>query len=362
MIRLMAVAAVLTSFLSSVAFAQSCSCLPPSTMIGPSCVAPTNPSNACDDGSILGTPSVVSESAVGATAAAKFQGIINKKLACCLNPYDPLNPGAPLKYDCVDNTLATGGTFDDLWTGSDPNDSGAQPYAIVLATGGNVSVSAKAVSGFYTMAGARCDAFSEFGGTIKSAKINGGQISGQGEQAGSGAACEIVPGAYTVTPPNSLMTAVNTAGKTLPWDGLMTTDCKQAMNMRRCPILVRAAIVTSCAKNPIAPVAAKSYLDALGVTHCLAASVVRIFIHIEQIYEIAGMPRMATIDTLRDQNGVNALSIANLIQNKVGTVCPPGTKQANGTCMGCPANCGGPRCTACPNPLISFAGEITCHN
>jgi hypothetical protein len=121
-------------------------------------------------------------------------------------------------------------------------------------------------------------------------------------------------------------------------------------------------MVATCAKNSIPPVAPKSYVDAVGVTHCLSASSIRIYLHMEQIYEIAGMPRMATVDTLRDQNNVNSISIADLILSKIGNTCQGGSTQNNGICMGCPANCGGPRCTACTGGQVSADGTITCHN
>ena len=219
------------------------------------------------------------------------------------------------------------------------------------------------MSGFYTLAGDRCGEFSEFAGTIRSAKVNPSQISGQQDKvSGSSSTCAIAPGVYSVIPPASLTTGVIATGKTSPYDGSATNDCKQAANMRRCPILVRAAIVTSCPGNPIPPSAQKSYTDAGGLTHCLSATSIRIFMRIEQIYEVAGMPKMQTSDTLQDQGTANALSVSDLIQAKVGNTCQGGTtSSANGICMGCPANCGNPRCTVCTGGMTSAAGTTGCH-
>jgi hypothetical protein len=307
----------------------------------------------------------VASDVTGATATAKFQSLVNKKLACCMNPYDPSNP-SQLKYDCVDNTKNAAAKFDDLWTGLDPSDSGSQPYASVLSSGGNGMVAGKAISGFYTLGGARCSEFSEFSGVIRAATVNPGQISGQQNQVGAGgtATCEIVPGAYTVTPPTALTSSILATGKKIPYDAVSTSDCTQAQNMRRCPILVRSAIVTTCPRNPMAPLAQNSYTDSSGVTHCLAASVIRFFVRIEQIYTITGIPIMPTIDTFQNASSANSLSISSIIQSKVGMVCPAPalapTSQHNNTCMGCIAGCGGQQCGTCAEGTYSNAGDTQC--
>ena len=218
------------------------------------------------------------------------------------------------------------------------------------------------MTGFYTMSGARCNEFSEFAGVIHSAKVNPGQVSAQQDKAGgSSSSCAIVPGAYTVTPPASMTTGVTGAGKALPYDGTSTSDCAQAAAMRRCPILVRAAMVASCPSNPTAPVASKQYVDGAGKIHCSAAASIQVHVNIQQIYEVAGMPKMTEVDTVRESTSVNAISIESLIQAKAGLNCPDGTNSVGGTCMGCPAGCGGPQCKPCTLPDISFKGEISCH-
>jgi hypothetical protein len=341
------------------AHAQLCSCQPPNQVVGASCLVPTNPSNACDDGSGSGNASLVSSAVTGATAALKFDNVVNKKLACCLNAFDPANP-SQLKYDCVDNSTTHYASFDQLWAGTDGADSGSQAYGLVLSGGG--AVSGMAVSGFYTLSGTRCSEFSEFAEPIHSAKVNPVQMSGQQEKvaAAGSSACAIMPGSYAVSAsPSPLTTALVAAGKKVPYDGLSTSDCTQAANMRRCPILVRAAMVATCPRNPVLPGAQTTYQDALGVNHCLAASTVRVFIRMEQIYEVAGMPTMTTFDTFQQQ-GSASLSISGIIQNKSGNACPSGTSYKNGTCMGCTAGCGGISCAACPSGAFSMNGDTQC--
>jgi hypothetical protein len=341
------------------AHAQLCSCQPPSQVVGATCVVPSNTTNACDDGTSSGTPSLVSTSVSGATAALKFDSVVNKKLACCLNAYDPANP-AQLKYDCVDNSTTHYASFDQLWAGTDGADSGSQAYGLILSGGG--AVSGMPLSGFYTLSGSRCSEFSEFAGPIHSAKVNPMQMSGQQDKIAAigSPACAIMPGAYSVSAsPSPLTTAVVAAGKIVPYDGLSLNDCTEAANMRRCPILVRAAMVATCPRNPVLPGAQPTYQDTLGVNHCLAASSVRVFIHMEQIYEVAGMPTMKTFDTYQQQNSPS-LSISGIIQNKSGNACPAGTSYKSGTCMGCTAGCGGISCAACPAGTFSITGDTQC--
>jgi hypothetical protein len=196
---------------------------------GGNCQNPINLNHACDDGSGGGNASVVSSFVAGANAAEKFQHAVNKKLACCLNSFDIASPAAPLKYDCVDNSTLAVTSFDALWEGADPADSGGQAYAVVLSSGGNGKDAGKPLSGFYTLAGARCDSFSEFAGPIRSATVNPGQSTTQQAQAGgSNDACKIVPGTYVANPPANLTSAMTAIGKTVPYDGSSTSNCQQA--------------------------------------------------------------------------------------------------------------------------------------
>jgi hypothetical protein len=282
-----------------------------------------------------------------------------------MNPYDPLSP-SQFKYDCVDNSIGAGAgvnsSFDDIWAGSDPVDSGAQAYGMVLTSGGNGLIAGKPISGFYTLQGARCSEFSEFAGIIHGAKINPSQTTGlqSALSSSSGGACEITAAHYSVTPPNSMMLAVQAVGKRLPYDGVTTNNCEQAARMRRCPILVRAALVATCPRNPLPPLVQTTYMDSMNVIHCMAASVLRIYIRMEQIYEIAGMPSMATFDSVQTAGSSNVLSIANIIQAKIGTTCPGYSTRHSGMCMGCAPGCGGQVCGVCPQGTYSGPGDIQC--
>ena len=355
--------AILGVFAGISASAQQCACQAPNTWVAGTCVPPNNPSNACDDGSGSGMPSVVSSAILTPAASpAKFDSVVNKKLACCINSYDPNAPATTLKYDCVDNSTTAYTSFDDLWGRTDQPDSGSQAYGLVLTTGGGPTTSGKPISGFYTLGGSRCTEFSEFAGPIRKAQVNPVQMSGQQEKAVSAGStgCSIVPNSYVVSPsPSSLTNAVIAAGKTVPYDGASTTDCAEAANMRRCPILVRAAMVATCPRNPALPSAQTSYTDSAGAVHCLAAASIRIYVHMEQIYEVAGMPLMPTVDTYLQQSS-STISIANLIQSKVANACPGGTSYMNGLCMGCSQGCGGVGCKQCDAGTFSNAGDIHC--
>ena len=282
-------------------------CAPPYTLnLGSKqCELTSIANHACQNDTNF--PSPVS-SALG---SVNFDNIVNKKLACCMNQAISNTADPRLKFDCVDNSQNVGTSFNNLWHGSDDSEDGGQPYAMVLA-----GVGGKYLTGFYTLDGARCEQFNEFGIDISTAKIkmNAGAWSIVSTQANA------IPASHT--------TGTSASGV------LPTT----AAEMRRCPILVRAAMVATCPENPELPVVQKTYLDSdTGKKHCTHASSIQVHVRIEQVYEIEGMAPMKPVDTVAEQRSVSSISVEKIIANKISDNtnggCPPGSSKQGDVCV-----------------------------
>ena len=274
----------------------------------------------CDDGSVSGLASAVSNEITGTSATAKFNNVMNKKLACCLNRF---NPGdAYQKFDCVENSKKTYTNFDQLWT-SDDGSADTQMNAIVLANS-----QGKPLSGFYTLSGTRCNEYSEFGGELRPARVNP-VISATRMNHASGtmdsdaieylAAAEPLPSSTAYT---QLKTGLGSTAK------VPTT----AAERRRCPILVRAALVAQCPTNPMPPATKRNYVSG-GVVRCPDANAVAIHIRVEQLTEISGTPKMETVDTVLHPRAASAISIERILSQKYGNQCPPGTHSLGDACV-----------------------------
>jgi hypothetical protein len=70
-----------------------------------------------------------------------------------------------------------------------------------------------------------------------------------------------------------------------------------------------------------------------GTTQCAAATQVTIYLRIEQIYEIAGMPKMSVIDSVTNAQQAVNLPVSDWIKTKTAGNCPPGAvTMADGSC------------------------------
>jgi hypothetical protein len=286
--------------------------------------------NNCDDGSGPGgTVSAVSMNTSPGTGNAntpfnRFTNTVNKRLACCVNDFDPTNPNASEKFDCIDNSAPnTYSTFDVLWE-SATSDGLSNAVALTSASG-------QPMTGFYTMSGSRCSEFSEFAGTITPYKVNQMLKSSQQTLAGSGAQTDIA--STNGTPISQPQALTSSAG----WSSYLSSKSipQTAADMRRCPILVRAAMQATCPSAPGAPpLAAGSAYPSLptplqtyndgGTTRCSAASQVNILLRVEQIYEIAGTAKMSTIDSVTDSRQAVQLPVSDWIKSKTAGLCADG--------------------------------------
>ena len=267
-------------------------------------------------------PSEVSLTITGSTKAEKFENAMNKKLACCLNEFG--STGSSVKFDCVDNSHTHYSNFNEIWGSNDESVDGGQSNAIVLANS-----MGRLLSGFYSLSGQRCAEYSEFGGLITPGKVNPAIVtSGMNlaKQAGVAPANAFQEDSTQPLIHGEAHGALSTyfASKGVP---------QTASEKRRCPILVRAAIVTKCPTNPIPPAAQKTITLPDGSTHCSAASALQVEVRIEQIYEIASTPKMMPEDTILDPKNASQVSIERLIAEKYGNQCPPGTSRMGDACV-----------------------------
>jgi len=279
----------------------------------------------CDDGSASGLASPVSDAVTGGgDRANQFNNAVNKKLACCLNSFHPGDPFT--KFDCIENSKTNVTDFNTLWASSDDSGDGGQLAAFVLTNS-----LGKALSGFYTLSGTRCAEFSEFAGDLQPAKVNPAIPAGSMDYAnhktnpnevqtiGMGTAYPLPSSAAY----SDLKIKFQAQGKSVP-----TT----AADRRRCPILVRAAAQYQCPDNPLAPASKKSYKVA-GKNHCPIASSIQVHIRIEQLTEIAGMPKFKPEDTVINPKNASAISLERIIADKYGNQCPPGSHLSGNACV-----------------------------
>jgi len=290
--------------------------------------------NICDDGSTSGIPSVVSanlhcpNNGASCTAKQRFDNAVNKRLACCLNDFDPTNPSAPEKFDCEDNSTTSYSTFDALWSSTDKA-TGKMPNGIELT-----NAAGQPVTGFYQVNGTRCSQYSEFAGTIQSMRINPTVTSAQQNLVGgTGQAL-----GYTIYQPAWALADLN-------WYAYLGKKSVPSSipQMLQCPILVRAAMKTTCPGSPLAansaypsstPVLApvQSFNDGT-TTRCAAASQINIYLRIEQIYEITGQTKMTTIDAVANATQAISLPVSDWIRSKTAGACPTGALlMSDGTC------------------------------
>jgi len=246
--------------------------------------------------------------------------VINKKLACCLNRF---NSGDPYqKFDCVENSKKAYTTFDQLWS-ADDGDSAGQMNAILLS-----NPQGKPLTGFYSLNGTRCNEYSEFGGELRPARVNPVISTNQmnhAEGTKDADAIEYLASAYPV-PTSAAYTRMQSGLGTLAQVPTLAPD------RRRCPILVRAALVIQCPINPLPPATRRSYTVG-SVVRCPVANSVAVHVRIEQLTEISGMPKFTTADTVVDSRNAAVISIQRILSQKYGNQCPPGSHRSGDACV-----------------------------
>jgi len=103
---------------------------------------------------------------------------------------------------------------------------------------------------------------------------------------------------------------------------------------RRCPLLVRAALISRCPGNPPAGTNAPRFTvnDASNITRCPSADTAQVHIRVEQVFRIAGEPQMAPVDTILDQKFSSTLNVGDVIRTKNGGKCLPGMQSSGSVC------------------------------
>jgi len=234
---------------------------------------------------------------VSSVAAGEvFDDFVNQKLKCCMHGSSPNDAFA--KYDCIENASQKYQNFNELWASSDELANGGKMNAILLT--GPLG-SKQALTGFYTTEGKYCSEFSEFAVPtegIQPFKIDGATKSPIGQ-------------AYPL--PNG----IDTIRTQLAVKRRFPTTIDE---MKRCPVLLRAALLVKCGTNtPVAGALPKTYTDltqAKDISRCTTASSVQIHLRMEQIYQIAGQANLKTIDTITDHNQTSSISVDAILKSQ----------------------------------------------
>jgi hypothetical protein len=239
-----------------------------------------------------------------------IRSFLNPKLKCCLNEIDgAFTGGSHLKFDCIEN-VGVSKSFDALWAGTDLETNGGAPYATLLAGFGG-----KAISGFYALEGGtlrRCSEFSEFAASeaIEGFRMDGPQAVTQQNTVGAGQ--RVKTGVVLPIPKGKafdhIRTEVAKKGKKVP---------SSVEEMRRCPVLLRAATVVSCKKPTPGQFPPKTYSDPSATadrTRCSSGGVVQIHVQLRQIYEITGQPTLKTVDTVLDSSQLSTISVEEILK------------------------------------------------
>jgi hypothetical protein len=254
--------------------------------------------------------------------------IINKRAACCSNDMNAATTSSTVRFDCVDNTaFAKTATFNQLWA-SDPSTTGGQLNAMVIAEGNNIPL-----TGWFTSDGRRCLEFSEFTntpiipGTVPPLVVTGQQETVTANWVATGTALPMPSGAAF----SDIITRLGPKARAPnPSAGTQI----ELNNARRCPILVRAAMITRCPGTTTAGQNLPRFTvtDSAGITRCPSADSIQIHVRIEQIFRIAGEPQMPPIDTITDQKSVGTINVGDVIRNKNGGQCLPGMQMSGSMC------------------------------
>jgi hypothetical protein len=260
--------------------------------------------------------SEASDTVGGASKAERFQNTVNKKLACCLNDF-AMNATTPVKFDCIENSKKRYADFNELWISSDDAVDGGQLNALVLT-----NAMGKPLTGFYTLAGSRCNEYSEFAGEIQAGKIS---LPNHGDA--------FTPVGLPFELPASSAYAYVHQQFTAKGLKVPTT----VADRRRCPLLVRAAIVVQCPNNPMLPGEQKTanIMDVGGTLlhrRCSVAASAQVHIRIEQIVELETQPKMIPSDTMIEAKNASTISVDRIIANKYGNQCSPGTHRVGEVC------------------------------
>lgn len=276
--------------------------------------------NRCDEGNtVSGVPaSEVSPYMPGTSKADAFENTVNKKLAACLNEFGTIS--SSVKFDCIDNSSTNYATFNDLWESADPDADGGQPNGFMLT-----NPAGRPLTGFFKLTGERCDEYSEFVGEIKPGRLFK-----------SGAVWDFVEQGSVIPRPASglkgvdfLVNKLMSKGKRVPLTPLEKLQC---------PVLVRAALVATCPKNPALPAAQRTLeiRDGLGnllQRRCSVANAVTVHVRAEQVFAIEGAAPMKTYDTVAENSQAGSIPVSVLTASKYGSACPPGTVRQEGVCV-----------------------------
>lgn len=288
-------------------------CAPPYRInqSGDACELMSNVSDhQCGAGGIDALASPVSSEVSGATMTEKFNNTVNKRLACCMNENGINASSMFLKYDCVDNSSVPYSEFDELWESNEEGLSNAVVMSNALG---------EYINGFYTLSGAKCSQYSDFGSSAsyKPKRLTKGSN-------GQWIAADLMPGNRDIFPHNDLSSLMIQKGLSIP---------SSPSEMVRCPVLVRVATVMTCPAPTKLPALQRTFTPTNGKTRCSSAASVKLHVRIEQLHEIQGVPTMKPVDTIQEKRLVSSISVEKIIVNKSQGKCPAGATLSGETCV-----------------------------
>jgi hypothetical protein len=262
----------------------------------------------------------------GVASDTNFQKLANKKLACCLNSHTLTSAGATqqefVKYDCTETkVLDSGGQrldFNSIWAGSDDTQDGGQLNALAL-----VSAVGQPITGFYSLRGTRCSKFSEFGGELRPKRVRPFLVSSQQANPAGGSGIEDLGSVYPQPSGAAYQNLKAGINKAVP---------SSLQEMNDCPILVRAALVVTCPSSNGGASPPDLRFEDTGVSRCPMASTVTVHLRIEQLYQIAGQTPLKTFDTRAMKDQIASLEVSEIISNRFGETCLPGTRRVGDVC------------------------------
>ena len=129
-------------------------------------------------------------------------------------------------------------------------------------------------------------------------------------------------------------TLVSSAGKPLVAPHPETGNASDIANARRCPVLVRAALIASCPAVNTAPNAVHYTVtdQPTNESRCPVADHIRVHVRTEQVFQIAGTAPLAPVDTIVDNKDASSISLDKIIRQKNGGTCLPGMVSGTGGC------------------------------
>lgn len=188
-----------------------------------------------------------------------------------------------------------------------------------------VSAVGQPITGFYSLRGTRCGKFSEFSGELQPKRVQPFLVASQQSAVTAAGGIENLGPVYALPSGTAYQDMRTRIGKLVP-------NTLQEMN--DCPILVRAALVVTCPSSNAGNPPDLRLQDPTDGTlvRCPMAASITVHLRIEQLYQIAGQSPLKTFDTRAMKDQIASLDVSEIIGNRFGDTCLPGTRRVGDVC------------------------------